>query len=55
MTKKELALYFNITLRTINRWLERGLPHKYVYHGLRKDLDFDLEEVQNWLKSERRD
>jgi phage terminase Nu1 subunit (DNA packaging protein) len=54
MSKKALALYFDVSIRTINRWLDRGLPHEHVYHGLRKDLSFNLEVVQNWLKSERR-
>lgn len=45
--KRALALRMGIALRTVDNWLQRGLPHLKL--GPRR-VRFDLREVDEWFR-----
>jgi len=49
LTKKELAELLNVTERTINRYMEKGIPFIKLPTGT---VRFEEDEVMKWLKGE---
>lgn len=45
LTKKELANIMKVNPRTINNWINKGMPLWYTPGGHTR---FDLEEVTTW-------
>ena len=49
ITKKELSKELNVSLPTINRLMDKGMP----YLKIGKAVRFELEDVKNWLKEKK--
>ena len=53
MTPKEIAKHFNVTRRTVYRWIEKKCPATLIDDGtLNPSYDLDLAEVAAWRKSQ---
>lgn len=50
MTSKELAEHFNVSMKTIQRWVDRGCPYKNP-PGMTRRRFFRLDLVNEWLYS----
>lgn len=49
MTPNEIAKHFNVTRRTVYRWIGRGCPHTKIDDGtLRPKFKMELTEVAKW-------
>lgn len=46
ITKKELAKKLKVSVTTIDRRVEKGMPHYKIGRLIR----FDFEEVKQWIK-----
>ena len=53
---EDVAKHLGIKIDTVYKWASSGyLPHVSLGRGSkRKILRFDLDEVQRWIKSQRR-
>lgn len=53
---EDVAKHLGIKIDTVYKWTSSGyLPHVRIGRGSkRKILRFDLDEVQRWIKSQRR-
>ena len=49
LDKKQLAEYFNISIRTVERMMDYGMPY-YKTSSDNGSVRFDLEEVKNWMR-----
>lgn len=47
VTKRKLAEYFGVTMRTINNWQDRGMP---VYKRASRRTWYELEKCIAWHK-----
>ena len=50
LTKSELAKYLKISVRTVERMMDYGIPH-YKTSADNGSVRFDLEEVKTWMKN----
>ena len=49
LTKKQMAEHFNVSERTINRWMvEKGMPHTVENKNFLNEIRFDSKEVEEW-------
>ena len=48
LTKNDLAKRWGVTIRSINRYMEKGLPYKKS--PLNGHVYFDVKEVEKWEK-----
>lgn len=52
VTKAEIAAHFTVDVRTITRWMDRGMPFDRPYeHGA---VRFDTVECEAWCRRHRR-
>lgn len=51
LSTKDLCNFLGISLRTLFRYIEEGLPKIQVYEGVK--LFFDREQVESWLKNRK--
>lgn len=49
LTKEEVAALLQITLRTLDRYIARGLPHLKLGY---KTMRFDWAEIKEWLAAQ---
>lgn len=47
-TKSEIAEHFRVSERTIERWMDRGLPYRKPYEG--GSVRFSLAECDAWAR-----
>jgi phage terminase Nu1 subunit (DNA packaging protein) len=53
--KKETAKAFSISLRTVERWIEHGCPHRKLgTSGIGKCTRLNLEKVDTWLTAQQK-
>jgi excisionase family DNA binding protein len=52
LNSTQLASALGVSVSTICRWIERGLPVAKTLGGKNR---FDLEDVRGWLRAERED
>lgn len=50
LNRKELAKVLNVSVRTIDRYRQQGMP--YYKANWRGVIGFKLKEVKEWLKGE---
>lgn len=51
-TKDDVAAHFKVTIRTVTRWMSRGLPFDQPYeHGA---VRFSIPECESWCRRHRR-
>lgn len=54
LTKAELALAMNMSVRSIDNYRQRGLPTHWVANGVQALPRFMLSEVKAWLSREQK-
>ena len=50
-TKKELSVYLNISMSKINLLLKNN---NIPYYKIQKNVRFDIDSINNWLKDKKR-
>lgn len=51
LTKAEVAEHFQVSVRTVTRWMTAGLPHDKPYAG--GSVRFRLSECEAWFRRRR--
>lgn len=46
-TKAEVAEHFGVSVRTISRWMARGMPYSKPFEG--GSVRFDLRDCREWF------
>ncbi len=50
LTKSELAKYLKLSVRTVDRMMDYGMPY-YKTSADNGSVRFDLEEIKTWMKN----
>ena len=53
ISASELAKLYSITVQTVYNWVKQGCPHGYNRKGKKLVLEFDKNDVQNWVREQR--
>ncbi len=51
-TKAEVAEHFSVSVRTIDRWMTRGMPYEKPFEG--GSVRFNLSACEEWFRRLRR-
>jgi phage terminase Nu1 subunit (DNA packaging protein) len=54
LTAKQLAEHYEVSMKTVQRWVQRGCPYKNP-PGLTRRRIFRLDLVEKWLYSDTDD
>ena len=55
VSKSEVAKTFSVSIRTVERWMQRGCPHhRFGVAGVDCLLRFKIDAVEEWLIAQRK-
>lgn len=52
-SKRQVARWFGVSVRTVERWMRRGLPYLRLGPTSKHPVRFRREDVERWLDPSR--